>query len=105
MSIQSQSPLSPTGKENEYEKASPTFSFLLSPLEAHLPYLTRLTSRCNKPITYTFDHQVRGLATALLGIEPRLRRVKGYKSLPRLRIALQKDLKIDTHCQDAMDSD
>ncbi len=27
MSIQSQSPLSPTGEENEYRKASPTFSF------------------------------------------------------------------------------
>lgn len=61
MSIQSQSPLSPTGEENEYRKASPTFSALLSPLEAHLPYLTPLTSRCNKPMTYTFDHQVRGL--------------------------------------------
>ena len=55
MSIQSQSPLSPTGEENEYRKASPTFSLLLSPLEAHLPYLTPLTSRCNKPMTYTFD--------------------------------------------------
>ena len=47
----------------------------------------------------------RWLATALLDIQPRLRRVKGYKSLPRLRRALQKDLKIDTHCQDPMAAD
>ena len=47
----------------------------------------------------------RWLATALLDIQPRLRRVKGYKSLPRLRRALQKDLKIDTHGQDAMAAD
>ena len=61
MSILSQSPVSPKGEANDYEKASPTFSALLSPLEAHLPYLTRLTSRCNKPMTYTFNHQIRGL--------------------------------------------
>ena len=61
MSIRSQSPLSPEDEENEYAKASPTFSELLFPLEAHLPYLTPLTARGNKPMTYTFDHQVRGL--------------------------------------------
>jgi len=61
MSIRSQSPLSPQDEENEYAKASPTFSELLFPLEAHLPYLTPLTARGNKPMTYTFDHQVRGL--------------------------------------------
>jgi putative transposase len=34
----------------------------------------------------------RWLATALLDIEPRLRRIKGYRHLPELRTALQKDL-------------
>jgi transposase-like protein len=35
------------------------------------------------------DQQQRWLATALLDIEPRLRRVKGYRHLPALRRALQ----------------
>ena len=36
----------------------------------------------------------RWLATALLEIEPRLRRLLGYRHLPRLRAAIQKDLGI-----------
>ena len=36
----------------------------------------------------------RWLAAALLDIEPRLRRVKGYRHLPKLRTALQRELKI-----------
>ena len=38
----------------------------------------------------------RWLATALLEIEPRLRKVMGYRHLPTLRDALQRELKIDT---------
>ena len=38
----------------------------------------------------------RWLATALLDIEPRLRRVRGYRHLPILRDALKRELKIDT---------
>ena len=38
----------------------------------------------------------RWLATALLDIEPRLRKVMGYRHLPKLREALQRELKIDT---------
>ena len=38
----------------------------------------------------------RWLATALLDIEPRLRKVRGYRHLPTLRVALQRELKIDT---------
>ena len=34
------------------------------------------------------------LAAALRDIEPRLRRVKGYRHLPKLRVALQRDLNI-----------
>ena len=51
------------------------------------------------------NQRTRWLATALLDIEPRLRRVKGYKSLPKLRRALMKDLKLDTECQDALAAD
>lgn len=36
----------------------------------------------------------RWVAAALWDIEPRLRRVKGYRHLPKLRIALQRELKI-----------
>ena len=38
----------------------------------------------------------RWLATALLDIEPRLRKVIGYRHLPKLRAALTRELKIDT---------
>ena len=37
-----------------------------------------------------------GSATALLDIEPRLRKVMGYRHLPRLREALKRALNIDT---------
>ena len=47
----------------------------------------------------------RWLATALLDIQPRLRRVKGYRYLPMLRLALQKDLKIDRDSQDDIADD
>ena len=38
----------------------------------------------------------RWLATALLDIEPRRRKVMGYRHLPKLRDALKRELKIDT---------
>ena len=38
----------------------------------------------------------RWLATALLDIEPRLRKVMGYRHLPKLRDAMKRALKIDT---------
>ncbi len=37
----------------------------------------------------TSDQKQRWLATALLDIEPRLRRVRGYRHLPQLRTALE----------------
>ena len=37
----------------------------------------------------------RWMASALLDIEPRLRRVRGYRDLPRLRAALMRELKLD----------
>ena len=51
------------------------------------------------------NQRSRWLATALLDIEPRLRRVKGFRSMPRLRRALVKDLKLDTDWQDALAAD
>lgn len=40
----------------------------------------------------TSDQKQRWLATALLDIEPGLRRVKGYRFLPQLRVALQQTI-------------
>ncbi len=51
------------------------------------------------------NQRSRWLATALLDIEPRLRRVKGFRSLPKLRRALEKDLKLDKDNQDALAAD
>lgn len=52
--------------------------------------------RCGKVDHWKNSSQKqRWLATALLEIEPRLRKVMGYKWLPALREALMKDLKIE----------
>ncbi len=49
--------------------------------------------RCAKVDRWTHSNQrQRWLATALLEIEPRLRKVKGYRHLPKLRTALQQAL-------------
>ena len=49
--------------------------------------------RCAEVDRWTNSNQrQRWLATALLDIEPRLRRVKGYRHLPKLREALRRDL-------------
>ena len=42
-----------------------------------------------------FHQRQRWLATGLLDIEPRLRKVKGFRHLPRLREALRRELKIE----------
>jgi hypothetical protein len=41
----------------------------------------------------TSDQKQHWLAAALLHIEPRLRRIKGYRSLPLLRAALQAEIR------------
>lgn len=51
-------------------------------------YLGRITYWKNS------DQKHRWLASALLAIEPNLRRIKGYKALPQLRKALQKQLNL-----------
>ncbi|WP_176236436.1 hypothetical protein [Candidatus Hakubella thermalkaliphila] len=38
------------------------------------------------------NQKQRWLASALLDIEPRLNRVKGYRYLPQLRLALQREI-------------
>ena len=50
--------------------------------------------RCIGRVTHwrTSDQKHRWLASALLEIEPRLRRIKGYRALPQLRAALQQPL-------------
>ncbi|MDP6526895.1 MAG: transposase [Arenicellales bacterium] len=47
----------------------------------------------------------RWLATALLDIEPRLRRIKGFRLLPLLRRAIQSELKLEPEVQDAFAAD
>jgi putative transposase len=52
--------------------------------------------RCAKVDCWKNSNQrLRWLATALVDIEPRLRRVKGHRHLGRLREALRRDLKIE----------
>ena len=46
------------------------------------------------------NQKYRWLAAALLDIEPRLRRVQGYRQLPKLRAALLKTLRIEPIMQD-----
>jgi len=54
-----------------------------------------IEERCAKVDAWKTSHQRhRWLATALLDIEPRLRRVRGYRHLPKLETALVRVLKI-----------
>lgn len=56
-----------------------------------------IEERCAKVDAWKNSNQRhRWLGTALLDIEPRLRRVRGYRHLPKLRHALQRQLKIET---------
>jgi hypothetical protein len=51
--------------------------------------------RCAKvDVWKTSNQRHRWLATALLDIEPRLRRVKGHQHLPKLEAALRRALNI-----------
>jgi putative transposase len=47
----------------------------------------------------TSDQKQRWLATVLLEIEPRLRRLRGYRALPQLRVTLQQALKQGTEAR------
>lgn len=58
--------------------------------------------RCAKVDSWKNSAQKqRWLTTALLDIEPRLRRIKGHKHLPELRAAIQRELKIEVEEQSA----
>jgi hypothetical protein len=48
------------------------------------------------------DQKHRWLAATLLDIEPRLRKVKGYRYLPQLRVAIQKEIDRQTAKKDHM---
>lgn len=61
MSMLSCSPLALGGGERAAQPSSPTFARLIAPLEAQLPSLTPLTSRSNRPLSFTFAYQVRAL--------------------------------------------
>ncbi len=47
----------------------------------------------------TSNQKHRWMAAALLDIEPRLRRIRGYRHLPKLRLALKRELRRGTHEQ------
>ena len=47
----------------------------------------------------TSNQKHRWMAAALLDIEPRLRRIRGYRHLPKLRLALKRELRKGTHEQ------
>lgn len=58
--------------------------------------LSGVEGYCAKVDHWTNSRQKhRWLAASLLDIEPRLRRIKGYRHLPRLREALQREMKIE----------
>jgi transposase-like protein len=50
------------------------------------------------------DQKHRWLAAALLDLEPRLRKVKGYKYLPKLRAALQRAIETDKATPEAREA-
>lgn len=56
-------------------------------LESLLAQVGQLTDKVDR--WRTSDQKHRWVASALLAIEPRLRRIKGYRHLPRLQAALQ----------------
>lgn len=60
MSLLSNSPLS-NSNNAESDLLSPTFSSLIAPMEGQLPHLPPLVSGSNRPLAYTFAHQVHAL--------------------------------------------
>lgn len=47
----------------------------------------------------TSDQKQRWVAAVLLELEPRLRRLRGYRALPQLRVALQQTFKQETEAR------
>ncbi len=50
----------------------------------------------------TSDQKQRRVASALLDIEPRLRRIKGYRHLPLLRATLQRETALNAHMEESV---
>lgn len=69
-------------------------------LNSMIEQLTRNVKRWNNS-----NQRYRWLATALLDIEPRLRKIKGFHFLPMLRLALMKELKLESNIQYAFSAD
>lgn len=68
----------------------PTLGVSLTTTNCLESILALVARRTTKVTTWrTSDQKQRWLAAALLDIEPRLRRIKGYRALPLLRAALQ----------------
>jgi len=59
-------------------------------VESLLSQVGQLTDRVDR--WRTSDQKHRWVASALLAIEPRLRRIKGYRHLPHLQAALTRDI-------------
>ncbi len=62
---------------------------MLESINAQVERMTRKVSRWRNS-----DQRQRWMASALLEIEPSLRRIKGFRHLPQLQEALQRELKI-----------
>jgi len=62
----------------------------LESLNAHLGQMTDKVDRWR-----TSDQQPRWVASALVAIEPRRRRIKGYRHLPQLQEALRAEIQRD----------
>lgn len=75
-------------------KLSFTTTNCIESLNSMVEQLTRNVKRWNNS-----NQRCRWLGTALLDIEPRLRRIKGFRFLPMLRFALQKELKLQPEGQ------
>lgn len=69
---------------------------ILESINAQLGRLTRNVTRWRNG-----DQKHRWVASALLDIEPRLRKIKGYRALPRLRAALLRERATATTAQEA----
>ncbi len=69
-------------------------------LNAMVAQRTRNVKRWNNS-----DQRYRWLAAALLDMQPRLRRIKGYRFLPTLRLALRKHLQLDLDAQEVFAAD
>ena len=61
---------------------------------------SQVEAMCGKVDSWKNSNQKqRWFAAAVLDIEPRWRKIRGYRHLPALRMAIQRELKIDAERQ------